>query len=187
MSKRLVILGAPGAGKGTQAKRICEHLVIPTFSTGMMFRTHMENQTPLGLEAQKYISQGNLVPDTVTDPMVKETLSEGKYANGFLADGYPRNLSQAEYLEQVLAEQGYQLDQVINIDVDLEAVVGRMLHRAEIEHRPDDTEPVIRHRLEVYAQSTAPLVEYYTNNGLLVNVDGNGNIDEVWERLVKIL
>lgn len=187
MSKRIVILGAPGAGKGTQARAICEKLALPTFSTGAMLREEIAAGTELGKTAQELINQGCLVPDEVINPMVARTLNSEKFAEGFLADGYPRSVAQAQNLKKVLAEMGTDLDLVINIDVDLEAVVGRMLHRAEIEHRADDTEPVIRHRLKVYHETTEPVVEYYRNEGILLEIDGNGTIEEVWERIEKQL
>lgn len=185
--KRLVILGAPGAGKGTQAKNICQLLQIPTFSTGAMFRSHIQNQTELGKLAQAKIEKGELVPDEITNPMVQETLGQDQYAGGFLMDGYPRSVAQAQYLEGVLDGLQIKLDGVLNIDVNLEDVVARMLKRAQIEHRPDDTEPVIRHRLEVYQLETKPLVDYYQRSGLLLSVDGNGSIEQVWQRLQAVL
>lgn len=185
--KRLIILGAPGAGKGTQAKSICELLDIPTFSTGAMFRAHMEQGTDLGKQASAIIDRGDLVPDSITCPMVKQTLQAEQYANGFLMDGFPRSLEQARYLSKTLEELDIKLDAALNIDVNLDDVVARMLKRAEIEHRPDDTEPVIRHRLHVYKEQTKPVVDFYRESGLLLNVDGNGSIEEVWIRIKDAL
>lgn len=187
MTKRLVILGAPGAGKGTQAKNICEYLGIPTFSTGAMLRSHIQAGTKLGELAQEYIGRGALVPDSVINPMVAETIASDEYAGGFLADGYPRSVAQAEYFNTVLRELDTELDMVLNIDVNLDLVVSRMLKRAEIEHRQDDTEPVIRHRLEVYHSTTKPLVEWYDASGLLISIDGDGTVEEVWQVIKTVL
>lgn len=187
MTKRLVILGAPGAGKGTQAKSICEYLGIPTFSTGAMLRSHIQAGTDLGELAQQYINRGALVPDSVINPMVAQTIAGEEYASGFLADGYPRSVAQAEYLNTVLRKLDIELDMVLNIEVNLDSVVSRMLKRAEIEHRQDDTEPVIRHRLEVYHLTTKPLVDWYEASGLLVSVDGDGTVEEVWQAIKAVL
>ena len=187
MKKRLVILGAPGAGKGTQARNICELLAIPTFSTGAMLRAQMQAGTELGNKAKELIDRGELVPDSVIGALVEAELKTDRYRGGFLADGYPRNLEQARFLDQVLKDMGTQLDAVINLDVNLEDVVGRLLKRAEIEHRSDDTEPVIRRRLQVYQEQTEPLVRYYREADLLINIDGNGSIDQVWDNIAAQL
>lgn len=187
MTKRLVILGAPGAGKGTQAKNICEYLGIPTFSTGAMLRSHMQAKTELGEMAQQYTTRGELVPDSVINPMVAQTIAEEKFADGFLADGYPRSVAQAEYFNTVLRKLDVELDMVLNIEINLESVVSRLIKRAEIEHRADDTEPVIRHRLEVYQSTTKPLVDWYDASGLLVSVDGDGTVAEVWQAIKAVL
>lgn len=187
MKKRLLILGAPGAGKGTQARKICELLDIPTFSTGEMLRSQMKAGTELGKKAKELIDRGELVPDSVISSLVEAELQSPRYREGFLADGYPRNLEQAHFLDQVLKDMGTQLDAVINLDVNLEDVVGRLLKRAEIEKRSDDTEPVIRRRLQVYQEQTEPLVRYYREAGLLINIDGNGSIDQVWDSIAAKL
>lgn len=181
MIKRLVILGAPGAGKGTQARRICELLDIPTFSTGAMLRAQMQEGTELGIKVKELINRGELVPDSIISSLVESELKSERFSRGFLADGYPRNLEQAHFMDSVLQGLDTQLDAVINLDVDLEDVVGRLLKRAEIEHRSDDTEPVIRRRLQVYHEQTEPLVRYYREAELLINIDGNGSIDQVWD------
>lgn len=187
MKKRLLILGAPGAGKGTQARKICELLDIPTFSTGEMLRSQMKAGTELGKKAKELIDRGELVPDSVISSLVEAELQSPRYREGFLADGYPRNLEQAHFLDRVLKNMGTQLDAVINLDVRLEDVVGRLLKRAEIEKRSDDTEPVIRRRLQVYQEQTEPLVRYYREAGLLINIDGNGSIDQVWDSIAAKL
>lgn len=187
MKKRLLILGAPGAGKGTQARKICELLDIPTFSTGAMLRSQMKAGTELGKKAKELIDRGELVPDSVISSLVEAELQSSRYREGFLADGYPRNLEQAHFLDQVLKNMGTHLDAVINLDVELEDVVGRLLKRAEIENRSDDTEPVIRRRLQVYKEQTEPLVRYYREAGLLINIDGNGSIDQVWNSIAAQL
>ncbi|NLI19436.1 MAG: adenylate kinase [Actinomycetales bacterium] len=185
MSRRLVVLGAPGAGKGTQAARISEHLGIPTISTGALFRSHMAARDELGTLVAGYIDAGNLVPDEVTTRMVAERLAEPDVVEGFILDGYPRNLAQAEQLDVMLADRP--LDAVVEFVVDTEAVVERLLRRAEIEGRSDDTADVIRHRIEVYHENTAPLVDHYRGRGLLLEVDAMGQIDDVTERTLAAL
>lgn len=183
----ILILGAPGAGKGTQAKRIAEVLQIPAISTGAIFRQNMKDRTELGQKAQSYMDAGEFVPDSVTNPMVKARLSAPDVAGGFLLDGYPRTIDQAFYLRDALAATGRELDLVLEIAVELDEVVQRLLKRAEIEGRADDTEPVIRRRLEVYKEQTEPMVTYYADQDKLVQVDGIGTVDEVWERIRQVL
>jgi adenylate kinase len=184
---RLVLLGPPGAGKGTQAKRLAEWLKIPAISTGDIFRANIAGDTPLGRLARSYTDAGKLVPDEVTNEMVKDRLAQPDTANGFLLDGYPRNVAQVEALDETLTAAGTQLDVVVEITADSDEVVERLLNRAQIEGRPDDTEDVIRHRLEVYAEQTAPLTEVYGGRGSLVRVDGVGEVDEVTGRLTRAL
>ena len=184
---RILLVGPPGAGKGTQAKRICDKLGIRQLSTGEVFRDNMARQTELGKLAQDFITKGEFVPDEVTNPMVANALRSDEYAGGYLLDGYPRSLEQARYLDEVLTADGHALDLVIELEVGMDEVVDRLLKRAEIEGRADDTEPVIRHRMEVYAEQTAPLVEFYADKGLLRKVDGTGTIDDVWERIEELL
>lgn len=186
MSERIVVLGAPGAGKGTQAAKLAVHLGgIPTISTGALFRKHMSEGTELGELAQSYIDEGNLVPNDVTTQMLAERLRLSDTAKGFILDGYPRNVDQAQTLEGLLVNQ--QVTAVIEFMVDADEVVSRLLHRAEIEGRSDDTEEVIRRRLEVYREQTAPLVAYYSERGLLVEVDAMGSVDEVTARMIAAL
>jgi adenylate kinase len=181
---RTVLLGPPGAGKGTQAARLAERWGIPAISTGDIFRSNVQGKTELGRKAQEYMSAGALVPDEVTNAMVRDRLSQDDLDRGFLLDGYPRNPDQAVELESMLSDLGVELDVAIEITADADAVTQRLLKRAQIEGRDDDTEPVIRKRLEVYTLQTAPVCAYYEGRGLLVQIDGLGEIDEVTERIV---
>lgn len=185
--RRLLLVGPPGAGKGTQAQRICDTLGIATLSTGQVFRDNMARGTELGELAQQFISRGDFVPDEVTNPMVAEALRTPEYAQGFLLDGFPRSVAQAEYLDGVLTDDGRSLDLVIELLVNEDDLVDRLLKRATIEGRADDTEEVIRRRMEVYREQTAPLTEFYGERGQLAQVDGNGTIDEVWERIHAVI
>ena len=187
MSARLVLLGPPGAGKGTQAVRLAERLGVPAISTGDIFRANIKGGTELGRTAQEYTARGALVPDSVTNAMVRDRLAEPDAAQGFLLDGYPRNVAQVAELDAVLADQGLTLDAAVEITADADVVVERLLKRAEIEGRADDTEPVIRHRLDVYAEQTAPISGVYAERGLLLQVDGIGDVDEVTGRLLEAL
>lgn len=187
MNARLIMVGPPGAGKGTQAKVIAEKMGIPTISTGSIFRTHISQQTELGKLAASYIDNGDLVPDEVTDALVASRLSEPDVANGFILDGYPRNLHQVDALDETLAKLGVKLDGVVELNIPDEDIVGRLLHRAEIENRVDDTEDVIRHRIAVYHSETAPLIDVYARRGTLIKVDGTGTIEEVLEKLLQSL
>jgi adenylate kinase len=184
---RLVLLGPPGAGKGTQAKRLAERLGIPAISTGDIFRANVSQGTELGLVAKQYMDDGEYVPDSVTNEMVRGRLAEPDAVNGFLLDGYPRTTAQVDVLDQILAEGGHALDAVVELTADADEVVGRLLKRAGIEGRADDTEDVIRRRLELYAEQTAPLTELYGAHGLVRQVDGMGVIDVVTDRLVSAL
>ncbi len=187
MSARLVLLGPPGAGKGTQAVRLAEKLGVPAISTGDIFRANITGGTELGRTVQEYTSRGALVPDEVTNAMVRDRLSQADAAEGFLLDGYPRNVAQVSELDTILADAGRTLDAAAEITADADVVVARLLNRAQIEGREDDTEPVIRHRLDVYAEQTAPVSGVYAARGLLVQVDGIGEVDAVTERLLAAL
>jgi len=187
MSARLVLLGPPGAGKGTQATRISERLGVPAISTGDIFRANVAEQTDLGQQAQRYMDAGEYVPDEVTNAMVRDRLGQSDAASGFLLDGYPRTPEQVAELDDILAGAGAGLDAVVEIDADTEEVVGRLLKRAEEQGRSDDTGPVIRRRLEVYAEQTAPLAQTYDARGLLVRVNGVGSLDEVTDRIMQAL
>lgn len=187
MSVRLVLFGPPGAGKGTQAARLSEHFGVPAISTGDIFRANIAGDTELGRKVVAYTSRGALVPDELTDDLVRDRLSKPDAAGGFLLDGYPRNVAQVEALDETLADAGTPLDVVVEITADAEVVVDRLLKRATIERRVDDTEDVIRHRLDVYAEQTAPISKVYADRGLLVQVDGIGELDEVTDRLVRAI
>jgi len=187
MSVRLVLFGPPGAGKGTQAARLSEHFSVPAISTGDIFRANVAGDTELGRKVVAYTSRGALVPDELTDDLVRDRLSKPDAAEGFLLDGYPRNVAQVGALDETLADAGTPLDVVVEITADAEVVVGRLLKRATIERRVDDTEDVIRHRLDVYAEQTAPIAKVYADRGILVQVDGIGDLDEVTGRLVRAI
>ncbi len=187
MSARLVLLGPPGAGKGTQALRLAERIGIPAISTGDIFRANIKDGTDLGRQVQQFTSAGALVPDELTDALVRDRLLHDDARDGFLLDGYPRNAAQVAALDAAMAQAGMQLDAAIELTADTDVVVGRLLNRAAIEGRADDTEPVIRHRLEVYRAQTAPIANLYAERGLLVRVDGIGEIDEVTERMLTAL
>ncbi|MGW4248977.1 adenylate kinase [Nocardia sp. NPDC004722] len=178
---RLVLLGPPGAGKGTQAELLSEKLGVPHISTGNLFRTNIAEQTALGREAQQYLDAGNLVPSDVTNRMVEARIGEPDAVNGFILDGYPRTVDQAEALEKMLKESGKELDAVLSFVVDEDVVVERMLARG----RGDDTEEVIRNRMRVYREETEPLLEHY--DGQVVSVEGVGEIEEVNTRALKAL
>jgi len=184
---RLVLLGPPGAGKGTQAARLAERFGIPAISTGDIFRANVSQKTDLGQLAKRYMDAGDYVPDDVTNKMVRARLAETDAVDGFLLDGYPRTTAQVEELDDMLAESGTSLDAVVELYADVEEVVGRILRRAKLEGRTDDTEEVIRHRLENYARQTAPLTQVYAARGLLVRVDGVGDVDAVAQRLATAL
>lgn len=187
MSGRLVIMGPQGSGKGTQACRLAQHLQIPWISTGDIFRTATTEGTQLGLLARSYTQRGELVPDEVTNAMVRERLSQPDAAVGFILDGYPRNASQVGELDQVLADLGVQLDRVIELVADRDELLARIELRAVREGREDDTHDAIARRLDIYAEQTAPLTDAYAARDLLVRVGGIGEIDEVHGRLLAAL
>jgi adenylate kinase len=180
-------MGPPGAGKGTQARFIAEHFGIPAISTGDIFRANVSAGTPLGVEAKRYMDAGEYVPDAVTNRMVRNRIDEPDATNGFLLDGYPRTVAQVEELDGMIRYTGHQLDAVLCLVVDKDEVVTRLLQRAEIEGRADDTEDVIRRRQEVYLEQTAPLIEVYKDRGILVEVDGLGEVDDVTKRIFDVL
>jgi adenylate kinase len=184
---RLIIFGAPGAGKGTQAARIAESMGIPAISTGDIFRYNIKNETALGLQVKEILASGAYVPDEVTNAIVRDRLLMPDAEAGFLLDGYPRTQAQVVELDGMLTARGSSLDAVLELTVDVDEVVQRLLKRAEIDGRADDTEDVIRHRLKVYDEETAPLAALYRERGLLHQVDGMGEMDEVTERLQGVL
>ena len=187
MSSRLVLLGPPGAGKGTQAARLAERLGVPAISTGDIFRSNIKNGTELGRRVQDITASGALVPDELTNELVRDRLAQGDAVDGFLLDGYPRNVAQVAALDEILAAAGTELDLALELTVDPQVVVDRLTKRAQIEGRADDTEDVVRHRLDVYAEQTAPISRVYAARGLLVQVDGLGEVDEVTARLLAVL
>ncbi|WP_439689448.1 adenylate kinase [Curtobacterium sp. SP.BCp] len=187
MSARLIIVGPPGAGKGTQARRIAEAFGVPAISTGDIFRKNVAEGTPLGIEAKKLMDAGEYVPDELTNELVKSRLAESDAEHGFLLDGYPRTLNQVAYLDALLTEQGTQLDAVVQLVADQDELVGRLLKRAEDQGRSDDNEDTIRRRQEVYVEQTAPIVGAYAERGLVLDVDGLGGIDEVGDRIQSAL
>lgn len=184
---RLIILGPPGAGKGTQATRIADRFGIPAISTGDIFRANIKNETELGLQVKDILASGGYVTDEVTNAIVRDRLQQDDAREGFLLDGYPRTVAQVEALEGLLAEGGHALDAVLELTVDEEAVVKRLLKRAELEGRVDDTEEVIRERQAIYRRETAPLADLYASRGKLVQVDGMGEVDEVTARIEDAL
>lgn len=184
---RLVLLGPPGAGKGTQAKALADRLGIPAISTGDIFRANVAGGTPLGREAQAYMDRGDYVPDSVTNAMVRARIAEPDAKAGFLLDGYPRTPDQVAELDAMLAESGEAVDAVLEIVAPTEEVVRRLLLRAAEQGRSDDTEAVIRRRLEIFSEQTAPLAAAYRERGLLSEVDGIGSVAEVTARLLAAL
>ena len=187
MSLRLLIVGPPGAGKGTQATRLTAAYGIPAISTGDIFRQNVSGGTELGVLAKSYMDKGEYVPDEVVNDLVADRLTWPDAQNGFLLDGYPRTLDQAEALDRFLAQHGTALDAVVELVAANDEAVERLLRRAGEQGRSDDTEDVIRHRLEVYSAQTAPLLDRYAAQGLVVRIDGLGQIDDVTRRIRREL
>ncbi|MCA4135161.1 adenylate kinase [Arthrobacter sp. M4] len=183
----MLIIGPPGSGKGTQAERISARLGVVPISTGDIFRANVKGETPLGIEAKKYMDNGDFVPDSVTNKMVRDRLSESDVENGFLLDGYPRTVAQVEYLDQILSEGDEKLDVVLQLTADDEELVSRLLGRAKETGRSDDNEAVIRHRLDLYHEQTEAVVAQYADRGILTQVDGIGAIDEVTDRVLQAI
>jgi adenylate kinase len=184
---RLLLIGPPGAGKGTQAERLAEAFAIPAVSTGDIFRFNVKNETPLGLEVQAYMTKGEYVPDSLTNAIVADRLQEADAAAGFLLDGYPRTTDQVAELDRLLLADGAALDAVVLITADSDEVVARLLKRAAEQGRADDTAEIIRHRLALYEEQTAPLIDVYSARGLVITVDGLGAVDEVTDRILSAL
>lgn len=184
---RLLLIGPPGAGKGTQSVILATAFGIPAISTGDIFRTNVKNETELGLQVKAIMAAGEYVPDSVTNAVVEQRLAEDDAKVGFLLDGYPRTPDQVHELDRMLAEQGTALDVVVLITADTDEVVNRLSNRAIVEGRVDDTEAVIRHRLDLYAEQTAPLIDLYAARDLVVRVDGLGTVEDVTSRIVMAL
>jgi len=180
-------MGPPGAGKGTQAVNIAKTLHIPHISTGDIYRENMKNETPLGLEAKVFYDKGMYVPDEITNRIVEDRLTWDDAKNGFLLDGYPRTIDQVNFLDQILSKKSQKIEKVLELTIDIPVVVERLLKRAQEQGRIDDTKEVITKRLEVYANSTAPLLAEYKNRGILVQVDGMGSVSEVEEKINSAL
>ncbi len=184
---RLILMGPPGAGKGTQATHVADRFGIPAISTGDIFRANVSEGTELGRKAKEYMDAGEYVPDEVTNLMVRNRIDESDAEPGFLLDGYPRTLSQVEELDAMIKFTGHELDAVVVLTVESEELVQRLLQRAETDGRSDDTEDVIRRRQEVYAEQTEPLIGVYRDRNLLIEVDGVGEVDEVTQRIFSAL
>jgi adenylate kinase len=181
---RLVLIGPPGSGKGTQAARLSERFDAPTVAFGEVFSDHKDRGTDLGRKAAEQIEAGELVPDEVVVSMAQQRLSQPDVADGFLLDGFPRTVPQAEALEKLLAENGASLDAAVHLEVPNDVVVSRLARRSETEDRDDDDEETVRNRLRVFDESTSPLLDFYRDKGLLVEVDGDGSEDEVFSRII---
>ena len=180
----LLIVGPPGAGKGTQAARIAEALGVPAVSTGDIFRQNINDRTELGQRVSAILDAGEYVPDSLTNELIDDRLAQADADGGYLLDGYPRTAGQVEFLDGVNLRRGEQLDAVIRLVADTDEVVRRLLSRAQEQGRSDDGEDVIRHRLEVYERETAPLIAIFAERGLVVEVDGIGAVDDVTERIL---
>jgi len=184
---RIVLLGAPGSGKGTQAALLKEHFKIPHISTGVLLREAVAMATPLGKRVKVIMDRGDLVPDAVMLDLIEERLSAPDTARGFILDGYPRNIAQAESLDAVLDRLGRPVEEAVLIEVDPDLVVQRIARRGAEESRSDDAEDVVRNRLRVYEEQTAPVAGYYADQGLLTRVLGEGAIEEVQDRILGML
>jgi adenylate kinase len=182
---RLLIIGPPGSGKGTQARKLSDKLGIVAISTGDMFRAHLSQQTALGIEVKMYLDSGDFVPDRITNALVRERLKEHDTASGFLLDGYPRTARQAKELDNALRSSGGRLDAALELAVDDEEVVRRLSLRARTQGRHDDTEGVIRHRLQLYRKETEAVLDRYKSRGLLLRIDGTGEVSSVTATALK--
>lgn len=184
---RIVLLGAPGSGKGTQAALLVQHLGLPHISTGALLRSAVAAGSDLGMQAKAVIGRGELVSNEIMLGLIEERLSRDDMADGFILDGYPRNISQAGDLDTLLDRLGQPVDEALQIDVDVEMVVARIAKRAAEEDRSDDSEDTVRHRMKIYAEQTAPVVDYYAQQGVLSRVLGEGSIEEVFQRIKGVL
>jgi adenylate kinase len=186
--KNIILFGPPGAGKGTQAVKLVELLQVPHISTGDMFRYHKKNNTELGKKAQVFMDKGELVPDEITIAMVRERLSRGDVKRGFLLDGFPRSIRQAEALDNIVDGLGIKLDHVINISVSDEEIIKRLKGRAQIEGRSDDADTaVIQNRINTYKSQSEPCLNYYRPRAVVRDIDGMGTIEEVFRRIKRVL
>ena len=180
-------MGPPGAGKGTQAKVVADHFGIPAISTGDIFRANVSQGTPLGKRAQEFMDAGEYVPDEVTNLMVRDRIDQPDAEPGFLLDGYPRTLAQVEELDGMIGHTGHSLDAAVVLTVDADEIVERLLQRARVEGRADDTAEVIRRRQEVYGEQTEPLIGVYRERGIVCEVDGMGSVEKVTQRIFDAL
>jgi adenylate kinase len=186
--KNILIFGPPGAGKGTQAAKLCEHLGVPHISTGDMFRYHIKNNTDLGKKALEFTNRGALVPDEITIAMVEERLARPDVKSGFLLDGFPRSVPQAEALAKILSRLKLGVDSIINISITDAEIRVRLAKRAGIEGRKDDSDPaIIQNRIDTYKAQSEPCLTYYRSSGLVQNIDGIGSIDEIFNRIKSII
>jgi adenylate kinase len=184
---RMILMGPPGAGKGTQARYVADHFGVPAISTGDIFRANVSRGTALGKKAQEYMDAGEYVPDEITNLMVRARIDEPDAAPGFLLDGYPRTLAQVEELDGMVKHTGHALDAVVVLVVDPDELVARLLQRAGVEGRADDSEDVVRRRQEVYAEQTEPLIGVYRERGIVQDIDGTGEVSEVTDRIFAAL
>lgn len=184
---RLLIVGPPGAGKGTQATRIAETYGIPAISTGDIFRANVRDETPLGVKVKAILDAGDYVPDSLTNELIQDRLGQPDAQTGFLLDGYPRTADQVAFLDEFLAGHGLELTAVVQLAADRDEIVERLRKRALEQGRSDDTEDAIRHRQDVYLRETGPLINAYARRGLLLEVDGLGSVDEVADRIDQAL
>lgn len=182
---RIILFGPPGAGKGTQAKLLEESLKVPQLSTGDMFRNAIKNQTPLGVKVKTILDSGKLVSDEVVVEMVQETIAKSEYANGYILDGFPRTVAQAEAFDALLADRGEQVDAFVAMEVPEEELVSRLVNRGQ--GREDDSPDKIKVRLKVYEQETAPVMEHYRKKGMYKSVNGLGTVDEIQQRLIEAI
>ena len=183
----IALIGPTGVGKGTHSEKLVDKFDLVHISTGDLFRKNLEKKTALGLLARKYMAEGELVPDDIMSDMIEERLGRDDVANGFILDGYPRNVAQAESLDAMLERLNTPADEAIHIDIDPEQIIKRIAKRAKEEGRSDDTEETVRNRMRVYEEQTAPVADYYAERGLLTRVLGNGDKEEVLQRILSVL